>query len=56
MSSSSYWASGVRAILVAFPLYLWLSRHRRSGYVYALLATPFMVGFVVAFTQGSWVD
>ena len=24
MASSSYWASGVRAILVAFPLYLWL--------------------------------
>ena len=56
MSSSSYWASGVRAILVAFPLYLWLSRHRRFGYGYALLAAPFMVGFVVAFTQGSWVD
>jgi hypothetical protein len=56
MSSSSYWASGVRAILVAFPLYLWLSRHRRIGYGYALLAAPFMVGFVVAFTQGSWVD
>jgi len=56
MSSSSYWASGVRAILVAFPLYLWLARHRRTGYVYALLAAPVMAAFVVAFTQGSWVD
>lgn len=56
MASSSYWASGVRAILVAFPLYLWLSRHRLSGYVYALFAAPLMAVFVVAFTQGSWVD
>jgi hypothetical protein len=56
MASSSYWASGVRAILVAFPLYLWLSRHKQAGYVYALFAAPFMAVFVVAFTQGSWVD
>jgi Gpi18-like mannosyltransferase len=56
MASSSYWASGVRAILVAFPLYLWLSRRRRAGYAYALLAAPLMAVFVVAFTQGSWVD
>ena len=56
MASSSYWASGVRAILVAFPLYLWLSRHRLTGYVYALFAAPLMAVFVVAFTQGSWVD
>ncbi len=56
MSSSSYWASGVRAILVAFPLYLWLSRHKQAGYGYAVLAAPFMAVFVIAFTQGSWVD
>ena len=56
MASSSYWASGVRAILVAFPLYLWLSRHRISGYVYALFGAPLMAVFVIAFTQGSWVD
>ncbi len=56
MASSSYWASGVRAILVAFPLYLWLSRHLRTGYVYALLSAPVMAVFVIAFTQGSWVD
>jgi hypothetical protein len=56
MASSSYWASGVRAILVAFPLYLWLARHVRTGYVYALLSAPVMAVFVVAFTQGSWVD
>jgi hypothetical protein len=56
MASSSYWASGVRAILVAFPLYLWLSRHRLTGYVYALFAAPLMAVFVIAFAQGSWVD
>jgi hypothetical protein len=56
MASSSYWASGVRAILVAFPLYLWLSRHLRTSYVYALLSAPVMAVFVIAFTQGSWVD
>ena len=46
----------MRAILVAFPLYLWLSRHLRTSYVYALLSAPLMAVFVVAFTQGSWVD
>jgi hypothetical protein len=56
MASSSYWASGVRAVLVAFPLYLWLARHVRTGYVYALLSAPVMAVFVIAFTQGSWVD
>lgn len=56
MASSSYWASGVRAMLVAFPLYLWLSRRVRFGYAYALVAGPLMAVFVVAFTQGSWVD
>jgi Gpi18-like mannosyltransferase len=54
--SSTYWDAGVRALLVAFPLYLWLSRRRRIGYAYALLAAPLMAVFVVAFTQGSWVD
>ncbi|HEX4017991.1 MAG TPA: hypothetical protein VHX15_14745, partial [Frankiaceae bacterium] len=54
--SSSYWDAGVRALLVAFPLYLWLSRNLRAGYVYALLSAPLMAVFVVAFTQGSWVD
>lgn len=54
--SSSYWDAGVRALLVAFPLYLWLSRHLRTGYVYALLSAPLMAVFVVAFTQGAWVD
>lgn len=53
---SSYWDAGVRAILVAFPLYLWLSRHRRTWMAYVLLATPLMAVFVVAFTQGNWVD
>jgi Gpi18-like mannosyltransferase len=56
LASSSYWDAGVRAMLVSFPFYLWLSRHRRIGYGYALIAAPFMVVFVVAFTQGSWVD
>lgn len=54
--SSSYWDAGVRAILVSFPLYLWLSRHVRTSYVYALVSAPLMAVFVIAFTQGSWVD
>jgi hypothetical protein len=56
LTSTTYSAAGARALMVAFPLYLWISRHRRAGYVYALLAAPLMAVFVIAFTQGSWVD
>jgi Gpi18-like mannosyltransferase len=56
LTSTTYSAAGARALMVAFPLYLWISRHRRTGYVYALLAAPLMAVFVIAFTQGSWVD
>jgi hypothetical protein len=60
MSCSNYYASGIRTILVAFPLYLALGRAGarfawlRGGYVW--LSTPIMAAFVVAFTQGQWVD
>lgn len=60
MSFSNYYASGIRGILVAFPLYLLLARVAarrpwvRGAYVW--LCTPVMVVFVVAFTQGNWVD
>jgi Gpi18-like mannosyltransferase len=56
LTSTTYSAAGARALLVAFPLYLWLSRHLRTGYVYALLSAPLMAVFVIAFSQGSWVD
>jgi hypothetical protein len=56
VTSTTYSAAGARALLVAFPLYLWLSRHLRTSYVYALFAAPLMAVFVIAFTQGSWVD
>ncbi len=56
MASSSYWASGVRAVLVWFPLYLLLARRPRvlAGYLWA--AAPLMIVLVIAFTSGDWVD
>ncbi|WP_407671408.1 hypothetical protein [Parafrankia elaeagni] len=60
MSFSNYYASGIRGILVAFPLYLLLARAgaRRPWVrgVYVWCCAPLMVVFVVAFTQGNWVD
>jgi hypothetical protein len=56
MTASSYWASGVRAVLVWFPLYLLLARHPRVHTVYLWVAAPLMLVFVVAFTSGDWVD
>lgn len=60
MSSTSFYASGVRVALVWFPLYLLLARlaTRRTWVVpaYAWLGAPLMIGFVLAFTQGQWVD
>lgn len=60
MSATSFYASGVRVALVWFPLYLLLARlaARRSWVVpaYAWVGAPLMVGFVIAFTQGAWVD
>jgi len=60
MSSSNFYASGIRTILVAFPLYLALGRGAarvpwlRGAYIW--LSAPVMAAFVVAFTQGQWVD
>ncbi|WP_242606987.1 hypothetical protein [Protofrankia symbiont of Coriaria ruscifolia] len=60
MSCSNYYASGIRTMLVAFPIYLLLGRvaTRRPWVrpVYVWLSAPVMAAFVVAFTQGQWVD
>jgi hypothetical protein len=60
MSCSSYLASGVRAVLVWFPLYLALARatrrHPQIRWAYCWVCAPLMLVFVVAFTGGSWVD
>jgi hypothetical protein len=60
MSCTNYYASGIRMILVAFPMYLLLarlaSRHRWVAPTYMWLLGPVMAVFVVAFTQNYWVD
>jgi hypothetical protein len=60
MACTNYYASGIRGILVAFPLYLLLARvaarRRWVAPVYVCLCAPVMASFVVAFTQGQWVD
>jgi hypothetical protein len=60
MSCTSWYASGIRGILVAFPLYLWLARiaarHRWVESAYVWLSAPMMFVMVVAFTQYHWVD
>ncbi len=60
MACTNYYASGIRGILVAFPLYLMLARAaaRQSWVqsVYLCICTPIMAALVVAFTQGQWVD
>jgi hypothetical protein len=56
MACSSYWASGVRAVLVWFPLYLLLARRRAVLAPYLWVCAPIAGVFVVAFTSGVWVD
>jgi hypothetical protein len=60
MSSSTYLASGVRAVLVWFPLFLLLGRGFSSRpwlrLTYLTLAVPLAAVFVLAFTAGQWVD
>jgi hypothetical protein len=56
MSCSSYWASGVRAVLVWFPLYLVLARRPRLLAPYLWVCAPAAAVFVVAFSSGAWVD
>ncbi|WP_239374371.1 hypothetical protein [Frankia sp. Cj5] len=60
MSCSNYFASGIRTMLVAFPMYLLLGRVAiRRPWVrpaYSWLCAPVMAVFVIAFTQGQWVD
>jgi hypothetical protein len=56
MACSSYWASGVRGVLVWFPLYLVLARRPRLLAPYLWVCAPLAVVFTVAFTSGVWVD
>jgi hypothetical protein len=60
MAATNYYASGVRTMLVAFPVYLLFARlvgrFPRLGPAYLWLSGPVMAAFVVAFTQGHWVD
>jgi hypothetical protein len=60
MACTNYYASGVRTMLVAFPAYLLLARialrRPRLAPVYLWVSGPVMAAFVVAFTQGRWVD
>ena len=56
MACSSYWASGVRAVLVWFPLYLLLARRPGVLAPYLWLCAPMTAVFVLAFTSGVWVD
>lgn len=60
MSCATYLASGVRAVLVWFPLYLLLGRvfARRAWAqtAYLWLSGALAVVFVLAFTGGQWVD
>ncbi len=60
MSATSFYASGARGVLVWFPLTLLLARWGlRSPLVHAVVVwggAPLMVVFVLAFTNGIWVD
>lgn len=60
LASSSYWASGARAVLVWFPLYLALARltARRPELAALILAVSaaLMAVNVATFTAGGWVN
>jgi hypothetical protein len=60
MAATNYYASGVRTMLVAFPAYLLFARlalrFPRAAPAYLWLSGPVMAAFVVAFSQGHWVD
>ena len=58
LSSSSFWGGGgLRALLIAFPLFLLLARQgRRVMAPYLWICAPLSAVFVIAFTSGIWVD
>ena len=58
LSSSSFWGGGgLRALLIAFPLFLLLARlGPRLTALYLWICAPLSAVFVVAFTSGIWVD
>lgn len=59
LSVSSFYASGARAVLVWFPLFLLLARvtDRRDWLHSTLLwlSAPLMAAFTITFTTGSWL-
>ena len=59
LSVSSFYASGVRAAMVWFPLYLLLSRVTiRRDWLHSAIVwvcAPLMAAFTITFTTGSWV-
>ena len=60
MTATSYYASGARAALVWFPLYLLLARlSQRRRWVHGAIVwtwAPLMFCFVLVFTNAMWVD
>ena len=60
MTATSFYASGARAALVWFPLYLLLARlSARRPWVHGAVVwtcAPLMICFVLVFTNAMWVD
>jgi hypothetical protein len=60
MTVSTYYASGVRSVLVWFPLYLLLARLavRRAwlGPTLVWCSAPLMAALAIGFTNGRWID
>ena len=60
MACTNYYGSGVRSVLVLFPLYLLLARlsEHRAWLHNALvwLMGPLMIALAVAFVNGAWLD
>ncbi len=60
MTSSSYYASGIRAVLVWFPLYLLAARalHRRPRMqlLGLCVCAPLMAAATAGFVNGAWLD
>ena len=60
MTSTTYYASGVRSVLVWFPLWTLLARTAvRRRWLSSLLlwvSAPLMAVVTIGFTQGAWID
>ena len=59
LSTSTYYASGVRSLMVWFPLYLLLARlTARRSWLHDLIvwtSAPLAAGITVAFVRGAWI-